>query len=160
MDGLADEGLGLGFWWMLGAIAMALAVGLGAFGAHALRGRLDADGERRWNTAVFWHAPHALALFLVGLLAQPGQRLRPGESAAPWIGAGESAATWLVPAAGGCFVAGLVLFSGSLYALALTGRRRLGAITPLGGLAWLAGWILLGVAAGTGRGLPPGTLGP
>jgi uncharacterized membrane protein YgdD (TMEM256/DUF423 family) len=107
---------------MLGAIAMFMAVALGAFGAHALKARLAPDMAAVWQTAVQYHAWHALALLAVGiLLAQdPGR-------------AGLALAAWL-------FAAGIVLFSGSLYAMALTGARGLGAVTPVGGVAWLAGW--------------------
>ena len=108
-----------------GAIAMFVAVALGAFGAHALRGHLPPDLARVWQTAVQYHAWHALALLGVGLLLLN----RPDLRRAGW--------------AGGLFVAGIVLFSGSLYLLALTGIRGLGAVTPVGGLAFLAGWAVL-----------------
>ena len=110
---------------------MFVAVALGAFGAHALRARLTPDMTAVWQTAVQYHAWHALAVLAVGvlLLQWPGQR------------AGEIAG-WL-------FVAGIVLFSGSLYAMALTGVRGLGAVTPLGGVAFLAGWATLAWAAAT-----------
>jgi uncharacterized membrane protein YgdD (TMEM256/DUF423 family) len=109
-----------------------LAVLLGAFGAHALRGRLTglADGARRlewWQTATTYHLAHALALGLAAFVVQ--------KSATP------------ATAAGWSFLAGIVLFSGSLYVMTLTGVRALGAVTPLGGLAFLAGWVLLFVAA-------------
>jgi uncharacterized membrane protein YgdD (TMEM256/DUF423 family) len=109
-----------------------LAVLLGAFGAHALRGRLSSleDGARRlewWQTATTYHLVHALALGLAALVAQKGATLA---SSAGWS-----------------FLAGIVLFSGSLYVMTLTGVRELGAVTPLGGLAFLGGWALLFVAA-------------
>jgi uncharacterized membrane protein YgdD (TMEM256/DUF423 family) len=110
---------------VIGAIAMFAAVALGAFGAHALRGQLTPDLARVWQTAVQYHAWHALALLGVGLLLLN----RPDLQRAGW--------------AGGLFAAGIVLFSGSLYLLALTGIRGLGAVTPVGGLAFLAGWALL-----------------
>ena len=117
---------------VMGALFAFAAVGLGAFGAHALKARLSADALAIWQTAVLYHGWHALALFGVGavLLARP--------DAAPiaW-------AAWL-------FAAGIVLFSGSLYALALTGVRALGAVTPLGGLGFLAGWALFAWAAARG----------
>ena len=104
---------------------MFVAVALGAFGAHALKARLAPDMAAVWQTAVQYHAWHALALLAVGiLLAQD-----PGCAGLVWSG-------WL-------FAAGIVLFSGSLYALALTGLRGLGAVTPLGGVAWLGGWAAL-----------------
>jgi uncharacterized membrane protein YgdD (TMEM256/DUF423 family) len=109
----------------LAAIAMFVAVTLGAFGAHLLRGRLDPAMIAVWQTAVQYHAWHALALLGVGilLLQWPHERAL-------------SLAAWL-------FVAGIVLFAGSLYALALTGVGAWGAITPAGGLAFLAGWLVL-----------------
>jgi len=110
---------------VLASIAMFLAVALGAFGAHALKSRLSADMTGVWQTAVQYHAWHALALFGVGLLM-----LHWPERADLGI------AAWLL-------LAGVVLFSGSLYALALTEVRGLGAITPIGGVAFLAGWAVL-----------------
>lgn len=105
-----------------------LAVGAGAFGAHALRARLPAELLEVWKTGAQYQMYHALAL---GLAAWACTR---------WPGALTSAAGWL-------FLAGTVLFSGSLYALALTGVRALGAVTPVGGVCWLAGWAALAVAA-------------
>jgi uncharacterized membrane protein YgdD (TMEM256/DUF423 family) len=109
----------------LAGVAMFVAVAFGAFGAHALRGRLDPEMTAVWQTAVQYHAWHALALLGVGvlLLQWPDQR-------------GLAVAGWL-------FVSGIVLFAGSLYVLALTGVRGLGAITPFGGVALLAGWAVL-----------------
>lgn len=106
----------------LGAIAALLAVVLGAFGAHALKARLTPDMLAIWQTAVQYHFWHALGLIAAGVLVY-----HLPESAA-LKGAG-----WLM-------VLGLVLFSGSLYALALTGVRVLGAVTPFGGVAWIAAW--------------------
>ncbi|MBK8741199.1 MAG: DUF423 domain-containing protein [Betaproteobacteria bacterium] len=111
------------------AIAMAFAVALGAFGAHALKARLAADALAIWQTAVQYHAWHALGLLGIGLW----QRQAP-ESCALRVAA-------LLLAAG------IVLFSGSLYALALTGARGLGAVTPFGGIAFIAGWLALAKAA-------------
>jgi len=109
---------------MAGAVAMFMAVALGAFGAHALKARLAPDMAAVWQTAVQYHAWHALALLATGvLLAQDPARS-------------------LLGTAGWLFVAGIVLFSGSLYLLALTGTRGLGAVTPLGGVAWLAAWAV------------------
>jgi uncharacterized membrane protein YgdD (TMEM256/DUF423 family) len=109
----------------LASVAMFLAVAAGAFGAHALRSRLSPEMTGVWQTAVQYHAWHALALFGVGLLMLHWpQRTDLG------------IASWL-------FVAGIVLFSGSLYALALSGVRGLGAVTPVGGVAFLAGWAVL-----------------
>ena len=111
-----------------------LAVALGAFGAHGLKGRLGdlADGAQRlewWQTAAHYHLAHALALGLAALLAD-----RLAGSALPTT-------------AGWAFQAGILLFSGSLYLMTLTGVRALGAVTPLGGLALLAGWVCVVLAA-------------
>lgn len=109
---------------LMGAIAGFLGVALGAFGAHALKARLSAELLAVWKTAVEYQLYHALALVLVGLLAAQ----RPGS--------GYGAVTV-------CFALGILLFSGSLYAYALSGVRALGMITPVGGLLFLAGWALL-----------------
>jgi uncharacterized membrane protein YgdD (TMEM256/DUF423 family) len=109
----------------LASVAMLLAVALGAFGAHALKSRLSADMTGVWQTAVQYHAWHALALFGLGLLMLHWPE-RTDLGIAAWL-----------------LVAGIVLFSGSLYALALSGVRGLGAVTPIGGLAFLAGWAVL-----------------
>ncbi len=111
-----------------GAISGGLAVAAGAFGAHALRARLAPDLLAVWKTGAEYQLAHALALLAVGWLAVR----------AP--GAATAAAGWL-------FLAGTALFSGSLYALALSGVRALGAVTPLGGVAFLAGWVALAWAA-------------
>ncbi len=111
-------------WARLGSTFALLAVGLGAFGAHALRSRLEPNLQAIYETGVRYHFYHALGLFVVAWLVET----RPS--------------VW-VSAAGWSFVAGMVLFSGSLYALALSGQRWLGAVTPFGGLAFLAGWALL-----------------
>ena len=113
----------------LAALSGCLAVGLGAFGAHALRDRLSADALQVFQTGVSYQMYHALALLAVGILLA---RLSSTTDGSVWL----SAAGWL-------FVAGSVLFSGSLYLLALTGTTWLGAITPLGGVAFLAGWLAL-----------------
>jgi uncharacterized membrane protein YgdD (TMEM256/DUF423 family) len=112
----------------LGAGAMFLAVGLGAFGAHALKSKLDADMLAVFETAARYQMYHALALFAVAWTVRR------------WPESPAALAGW-------CFVAGILVFSGSLYALALSGTRWLGAITPLGGLAFLAGWAILAWAA-------------
>ncbi len=112
----------------LGAISAAISVAAGAFGAHALRARLSPDLLAIFETGARYEMYHALGIVAAGwaLVRCPG-------AAAAWAG-------WL-------FVAGTLLFSGSLYALALTGVRALGAVTPLGGVAFIAGWIALAVAA-------------
>ena len=106
-------------WSAIGAIFLALAVGLGAFGAHGLKDRLDAYSLGIWEKAVFYHFIHAVMLFLIA-----GRK--------PF-----AACAW------GCFLAGIVIFSGSLYMLALTNAHWLGAITPFGGGSLLVGWGLL-----------------
>lgn len=113
---------------LLAAIGGFLAVALGAFGAHALRSRLSPDMLAVFETGVRYQMYHVLALLLIAAIM-------------PRLGG------WLVVTAGWCFVGGIVLFSGSLYLLALTGVTMLGAITPIGGLAFLAGWACLAIAA-------------
>jgi uncharacterized membrane protein YgdD (TMEM256/DUF423 family) len=113
----------------LGAVFGGLAVALGAFGAHALQSRLPADRLAIFETGVRYQMYHALALIAVAAVIAWGGR------------------TALATYAGWAFVAGIVIFSGSLYALVLTGVRTWGAVTPLGGLAFLAGWVLLALAA-------------
>lgn len=114
---------------LLGAGNAFLVVALGAFGAHALRSRITPDLLAVYQTGVQYHMVHALGLILIAALSE---RLT---------------ATRLVRWSGWLLTAGIVLFSGSLYALALTGTRALGAITPLGGLCFLTGWVLLMIAA-------------
>lgn len=113
---------------LLGALAGFLAVALGAFGAHALRTRLSPDMLNVFETGVRYQMYHSLALLLVA-------------ATIPHLGG------WLVRTAGWLFTVGIVLFSGSLYLLAATGITVLGAITPIGGLAFLAGWACLALAA-------------
>ncbi len=120
------------FFFTTASLAGALAVMLGAFGAHALREQLSADLLNTFETGVRYHVYHALALFAVVLALSRGYD-------ANWA----TLAGWL-------FVAGMILFSGSLYVLAITGVRWLGAITPFGGLAFIAGWLALAVAAWRG----------
>lgn len=111
-----------------GAVSALIAVAAGAFGAHGLRERLDPRMLAIFETAARYQMYHALALLAV---AWACTRFRGG----------------LPPAAGWLFLAGTVIFSGSLYLLSLTGQRWFGAITPIGGAAFLAGWTLLAVAA-------------
>jgi uncharacterized membrane protein YgdD (TMEM256/DUF423 family) len=115
-------------FFSLGSISAFLAVAAGAFGAHALRGRLTPEYLTVFETAARYQMYHAL-----GLIAVAWACVR-------WPGGLTQAAGWL-------FVAGTVLFSGSLYTLSLTRIRWLGAITPLGGVAFLTGWLLLAAAA-------------
>lgn len=113
---------------ILGALSGAIGVGAGAFGAHALRERLEPRMLEVFETGARYQMYHAIALLAVAWIASR------------WPGSLSTAAGWL-------FVAGTVLFSGSLYAMALTGVRGLGAITPLGGVCFIAGWICLALAA-------------
>ena len=109
---------------IVGAVAGALAVALGAFGAHALRASLDVAASQTWHTAVeyqFWHA-----LALLAAASAPPSRLR--------------------AAAAVLFAAGIILFCSSLYALALGAPRSIGTVTPFGGLAFIAGWLVLAAA--------------
>ena len=110
---------------LIGAVFGALAVALGAFGAHGLRSRLSPEMLAVFETGVRYHMYHALAILLVASLM------------------GRIDAGRLLPAAGWAFTIGILVFSGSLYVLALTGITMLGAITPIGGLAFLVGWALL-----------------
>jgi uncharacterized membrane protein YgdD (TMEM256/DUF423 family) len=108
-------------FFLLGSASAGLAVALGAFGAHALKARLSPEMLAVYETGVRYQLTHALALMAVAW------------AVTRWPGPAITASGWL-------FVAGALLFSGSLYALALTGQRGLGAITPIGGVAWLVGW--------------------
>lgn len=117
---------------ILGGIMLFLGVALGAFGAHALKERLDENQQKTYQTGIQYHLIHGLGLVLIGLYAGMTEHA----SLALWAG-------WLI-------AAGIVLFSGSLYALSLTGIRKLGAITPLGGVAFLAGWVMFIAAAAQG----------
>lgn len=112
-----------------GSLLAFLGVALGAFGAHGLKDQISEDSLAVYNTGVHYHLVHALGLVLLGLAAD---RLADRKK---------------VNAAGWCLLIGVVLFSGSLYLLAVTGIKWLGAITPLGGVAFLAGWAMLGLAA-------------
>lgn len=109
------------------ALLLALAVAIGAFGAHALESRLSADMLQTYNTGVKYHFYHALGLLLTGILAMqyPSKLMN-----------------WSALMLG----VGILLFSGSLYVLAITGIRWLGAITPFGGISFIAGWVLLFLA--------------
>lgn len=113
---------------IIGCMMMVLAVALGAFGAHALKKKLNADMMKVYETGVQYHIAHGLGMLVIGTL---GHNLTHSSLAVT--------ACWLL------FV-GIILFSGSLYVLSFTGVRKLGAITPLGGLAFIAGWIVLLVA--------------
>ena len=111
-------------FFALGALAAFIGVALGAFAAHGLKSRIDPNMLATFEVGVRYQMYHALALLAVAW------------ACAKWPGTLTNTAGWL-------FVAGIVVFSGSLYVLAVTGVRWLGAITPLGGLAFLAGWLCL-----------------
>ena len=112
---------------MSASLLLALAVGLGAFGAHGLKSQLSQEMMQTYKTGVEYHFYHALGLLLVGILAitMPSTLLK-------WSAI--------------CLAAGIALFSGSLYVLSISGIKWLGAITPFGGVSFIAGWILLFVA--------------
>ncbi|HEX2165726.1 MAG TPA: DUF423 domain-containing protein [Longimicrobiales bacterium] len=110
-----------------GALLAAAAVAAGAFGAHALADRLTPERLATWETAARYHLIHAVALVLLGAIA------------ARWP-------TPLLAVSGALFLFGILVFGGTVYALALGGPRWLGAITPLGGLALIAGWVVMAVA--------------
>jgi uncharacterized membrane protein YgdD (TMEM256/DUF423 family) len=113
---------------ILGSLSAFLGVALGAFGAHGLKARVSPEMLAVWQTGVQYHLVHALGLLLVGILCQ----LLPDAS--------------LLRVSGWMLLSGTALFSGSLYLMVLSGVRGLGMITPLGGLAFLCGWLLLAVA--------------
>lgn len=111
-------------WIKIASAMMAAGIMLGAFGAHALKNKLSAYSLNVYNKAVFYHFIHALGLFVIGWLSTQTNDPK-------------------IHIAGFLLFGGILIFSGSLYALALTDIKWLGAITPLGGLAFIAGWILL-----------------
>ncbi|WP_127505521.1 DUF423 domain-containing protein [Paenibacillus humicus] len=111
----------------LGAAAMFIGVALGAFGAHALKRKLSEDKLAVYQTGVLYQLVHGIGLLLIGV-------------------AGYFSDSDLLAAAGWLLAAGILLFSGSLYALSLSGIRKLGIVTPIGGLAFLAGWALMAAA--------------
>ena len=113
-------------WSAIGAIFLAVAVGLGAFGAHGLKDRLDAYSLGIWEKAVFYHFIHSMGVLVVSMLPRSGNFPLAAASNVCWL-----------------LIAGVLVFSGSLYTLALTGVRSLGAITPIGGVCFIAGWLLL-----------------
>jgi uncharacterized membrane protein YgdD (TMEM256/DUF423 family) len=119
-------------FFLLGSLSGFLAVALGAFGAHGLKSRIGPDMLAIFETGVRYQMYHALALLAVAW------------AHTRWPGIVLTAGGWL-------FVAGTVIFSGSLYLLSLTGAHWLGAVTPLGGLAFMAGWLCIAWAAWVGR---------
>lgn len=117
-------------WTAIGSVFLLLAVALGAFGAHGLKDRLSEHALSVYEKAVFYHFIHAIGLLIVGLLAKTNTISLTGANRVGWL-----------------LSIGIVIFSGSLYALAISGVRVLGAITPLGGIAFIAAWALLAFAA-------------
>lgn len=117
-------------WTATAAITLALGVILGAFGAHGLRDRLDAYSMTVYEKAVFYHFIHAIGLLTVSLMIRMNL-------------ISVSAGSWVCR----LLLAGIVLFSGSLYVLAITGVRTLGVVTPFGGVSFIAAWVLLAFAA-------------
>ena len=113
-------------WSAIGAVFLALAVILGAFGAHGLKDRLDAYSLGVWEKAVFYHFIHAMGILVVSLLPRTGTFPLSAASLVAWL-----------------LTAGILIFSGSLYLLAVTGVHTLGAITPIGGVCFIAAWLLL-----------------
>ena len=119
-------------WLISGAILGGIAVAAGSFGAHGLKGTLEANGQSaNWETAVRYCLFHAIALLIVGLA---GALPRSGSAGG------------LLSVAGGCFLLGSLIFSGFLAALALSGARILGAIVPIGGVLLIVGWACLAAA--------------
>jgi uncharacterized membrane protein YgdD (TMEM256/DUF423 family) len=116
-------------WLVCGALLAALSVAMGAFGAHGLKEHLAATNRTdTFETAARYHMYHAIGLVLVGLLAAGGSNRT-------------------LDIAGWCFLAGILIFSGLCYALSLGGPKYLGAIVPIGGVAFIAGWIALAIGA-------------
>lgn len=113
-------------WFKLAALFMMLGVVFGAFGAHALKGRLSPESLDIYKTAVFYQFMHAIGIFVVSFTV-----------------AGTSGSSRALTLAGASFTIGILVFSGSLYMLALTGIRWLGMFTPVGGLAFILGWAFL-----------------
>lgn len=117
-----------GRWAAIAAISGLISVGAGAFGAHGLEGKLEPRALETWDLAARYQMYHALAMLFAAVAAA-------------------HRTTRLAPASAAAFLVGTIIFSGSLYALALTGIRWLGAITPIGGVAMMVGWLLLAIAA-------------
>ena len=129
--------------WILisGALLGALAVMTGAFGAHALQSVLDERARGWYDTAVTYHAGHALALLITGIVG-----LHLGSGTQPDVG-GLPPGMVAVRFAGTCLLLGIMIFSGSLYVMAFTGITKLGMITPIGGAFLILGWLSLALAA-------------
>ena len=118
-------------WTAVGSVLMAAGVAAGAFGAHGLRAKLDAYSMSVYEKAVFYHFVHALGILLIAILVRTNTITSSGANRTA-----------------GLLLLGIFVFSGSLYALSVTGVRMLGAITPIGGVAFIAGWVLLAFEAG------------
>lgn len=116
------------FFLIAGSLLLALGVGIGAFGAHVVQETLSADRYDVYQTAVTYHFYHALGLLIIGAVMNYIQE------------------SVLLSWSGWCLVAGILIFPGSLYLLVLTGKGWLGAVTPIGGLAFIVGWILFAIA--------------
>lgn len=114
---------------LLGSINMALAIAIGAFGAHGLANKVTEKMLANWNTGAHYHVIHALALIAIGLIMS------------------KAGNTSLLTTAGWLLFAGIILFSGSLYVMVLTNVKALGAITPIGGVSFIVGWVLVAIAA-------------
>jgi uncharacterized membrane protein YgdD (TMEM256/DUF423 family) len=125
-------------WIVIAAVFLALAVGMGAFGAHLLQGALDAYSMNVWERSVMYHFFHALGLLAIPVLVRADLL---SARAGDWV----------------CrlLAVGILLFCGSLYTLALTGVRSLGAVTPFGGVCFIAAWVVLAAGAGQSRTAPP-----
>lgn len=119
---------------VIGAVLLALAVALGAFGAHGLKDKLDAYSMSVYEKAVFYQFIHALGILIVPLFAKAGA-----------ISEASSTRIALV------LFGGILFFSGSLYALAISGVRMLGAVTPIGGVCFIAGWVMLAWSLAKGK---------
>jgi uncharacterized membrane protein YgdD (TMEM256/DUF423 family) len=113
-------------WSAIAAVFLALAVGSGAFGAHGLKARLDANHLDIYKTAVLYHFLHALGMLIVAIMPKAGALSADAANSVCWL-----------------LAAGILIFSGSLYLLSVTGVGVLGAITPFGGVAFIAAWLLL-----------------
>jgi uncharacterized membrane protein YgdD (TMEM256/DUF423 family) len=116
----------------IGSIVMALSVVIGAFGAHGLEPRLTERMMKNYQTGVQYHMIHGLAILAVGLITL------------------KIPVSGMLNGAGWTFLIGILLFSGSLYVMAVTGVTKLGAVTPIGGLAFIVGWVLLALAVARG----------
>jgi len=121
-------------WLIVGAVNGLIAVGAGAFGAHVLKTRLDADAMNAFDVGVRYQMYHALALLAVAWMCHA----KPSRAAT---------------GAGVCMFLGIILFTGSLFGLSLLGWRWLGPVTPLGGVSFMVGWLLLAIAAMNRRGV-------